>query len=101
MRLKNGVKPRSLQPQVVLAILVADSIYRELGKECVVTSLNDGSHSYNSLHWSGNAVDFRIRHLDSGQPQLVRDRLASAVGVDYDVVLESDHIHLEYQPKGK
>lgn len=102
MRLKTGVDISNIQPQIVFALIPADALYRDEGIECVITSGRDGKHSLTSLHYSGNAVDLRTRDLkvkDSFLPSLIRDRLADRLGVDYDVILEKTHIHLEYQPR--
>ena len=101
LRLKKGVRVTGLRPELLLAITVASSIYEENKYECVVTSLVDQKHGYGSLHFQGSAVDLRIRHLEDDDVKLIVKELSSALGVDYDVVLESDHIHLEYQPKTK
>ncbi len=102
MRAKEGVDISNIQPQIVLALTTANNLYRDEGVELVYTSGRDGKHSITSLHYSGNAVDLRISDLaqkDSFLPSLVRDRLAERLGLDYDVLLESTHIHVEYQPR--
>ena len=63
-----------------------------------ITSGTDGIHGPNSLHPGGNAIDLRTYNLTSGQISAVAARLANRLGADYDVVIESDHIHVEYDP---
>lgn len=101
MKFKEGINTSGVRPELVLALIVADGVYRDVGKGLVVTSVSDGVHSRASLHYSGQAADLRIRNLTN--PEHVVERLKEALGFnpDYDVVLESDHIHLEWQPKGK
>lgn len=102
MRAKEGTDISNIQPQVVMALISANNLYRDEGVELVYTSGRDGKHSLTSLHYSGNAVDLRISDLaekDSFLPSLVCDRLADRLGLDYDVLLEKTHIHLEYQPR--
>lgn len=84
------------------AIAVAEQIYAAAGVPTLtVTSLRDGRHSAGSLHYSGNAVDLRIWELNArGKTAEVAARLRAALGADYDVVPEADHIHIEYDPKG-
>lgn len=62
-----------------------------------VNHITDGQHTaYNSLHYPGFAVDFDIFNLtDVGQ---ATSDVAGAL-VDCDVILKSDHLHIEYQPK--
>ena len=95
MRIKPGVRVRGLKPEAVIALIVAKGVYEAHGYECVLTSGTDGSHSSGSYHYTGEAIDLRLPPADS---QLVRDELAERLGADYDVILESDHIHCEHDP---
>lgn len=56
-----------------------------------------------SLHSQGLAVDFRLPSYFSGfsahHDKSIRQQLHHLLGSDYDVVLEDDHIHVEYDPK--
>ncbi len=97
IHLKKGVRLHGIKPEIVLALVIADQVYMELGHELVITSVIDGKHSRASIHYTGGAVDLRI----PGEHGIaVRNRIARRVGGDFDVVLESDHIHIEWQPKG-
>lgn len=96
IQLKAGVRTAGIRPEIVLALHVAEGIWQAQGRELVVTSLTDGRHSRTSLHYAGAAVDLRIWDLDA---ERARRELAEALGEDYDVVLEKDHIHCEFQPK--
>ena len=100
MYIKQGVKIDLLTPQALLALMVAKDVYeKDHQVELVLTSGNDGSHSSGSLHYGGNAIDIRIWNLpDSVTPEEVRDQIAERLGENYDVVLESTHIHIEYDP---
>jgi hypothetical protein len=83
------------------AISLAEALYASLGKDLVITSLQDGQHQSDSLHYSGNAADFRISNLTSSQAQSIYSSLrAQLYNLGFDVVLEFDHIHAEYQPRG-
>lgn len=100
MRLKDAsVSTRQIRPELVIALMVADSVYREYGKELVVTSLNDARHKHGSLHYSGSAADLRTHYFTTSELEMVYSELRASLSDDYDVVLEGDHIHLEYQPK--
>jgi hypothetical protein len=68
-----------------------------------VTSANDSEHGEGSLHFQNRAFDIRIKNIISG-PHAARgwaERMQVALGDDYDVLLEKDHIHVEYDPKEK
>jgi len=99
MKLKNNVKLADLQPQALLGMLVAEEVYREAGADFVITSVNDSKHMGNSLHYSGYAFDCRIWTLEEDMRQPVANDISAALGEDFDVVLESDHIHIEYDPQ--
>ena len=67
-----------------------------------VTSANDSQHSDISLHYKNKAFDIRIRNIvgdETSEAQLWVERMKLALGRDYDIVLERDHIHVELDPK--
>ncbi len=99
MKLKPDVKVQGLRPEILLAIMVAKDAYKEAGTELVITSLVDGKHSETSLHYTGCAVDIRTRNLPQNFRDYTQIRIRDALTRDYDVVLEKDHIHIEYQPR--
>ncbi len=104
LRLKadpKGVRVRCHATAMSLMVSVVVEVFREVGAEAVVTSADDGRHSTRSLHWMHSALDWRTRDLrDDVERMLVRDRIQDRLGVDFDIVLESDHLHTEWQPKG-
>jgi hypothetical protein len=63
MILKQGVEQKEIALQIYYAIGVAEAVYRQRGMQLVVTSLNDGQHMKESLHYKGLAVDLRTRDL--------------------------------------
>jgi hypothetical protein len=100
MKLKSGVRVQGIRPELILAIVIADGVWRDdAGAEMVVTSVTDGRHSRGSLHYTGAAFDIRTRDLVPDTVPDLAERLRKALGEDYDVVLEATHIHVEYQPK--
>ena len=69
-----------------------------------ITSANDGQHMQGSLHYKNRAYDIRTKNIVGiiEFPLAARswaERIQVALGDDYDVVLEKDHIHVEFQPK--
>ena len=95
----SSVRIQGMRVELLFALLAASRIWAELGYALVITSLNDGRHSWTSLHYSGSAADLRIRHMRTGDAARATEELQAALGIDFDVVLEEDHIHVEYQPK--
>ena len=98
MKLKDGVSLYGLHPKMQVANGIAAVVYQLEGQELVVTAGLDGKHGDNSLHYKGRACDYRIWYFSEAQVKTVTEELARRLGDDYDVVLESDHIHCEYDP---
>lgn len=98
IQIKHDVDLRGIQPQMAIAIAIAASVYaaRGGGSDLMITSGVEGTHMVGSLHYKGLAVDLR---MPSANRTAVRDALADALGPQFDVILEADHVHLEYDPK--
>jgi len=96
MLIKAGVDISRLRPEIRKKLNeIARRVWSIEQEELVITSTYEGHHSEGSLHYADLAVDLR-RH---NQGALVRAELRDKLGMDYDVVLEDDHIHVEYDPK--
>ena len=103
---KDGVDPSGIQLPIIRAIAVTAGVLNAWGRRCTVTSINDGEHSTNSLHYEGMAFDLRTR--DEGpsykqwplwEKRMIAQAIKNHLGGDYDVVVEGDHIHIEFDPK--
>ena len=103
MFIKNEVSLKGITPQIVVAMMVASSLFSvEYQVPLTVTSGSEGKHGYASLHFCGNAIDIRAKDLPSWiSPERVHDDLKARLCHEFDVVLERDplHIHIEWQPK--
>ena len=78
MLLKNGVKIKGIQPETVMGIMFAESIYKLcLGTNdpLFITSVTDGKHMNNSLHYKGLGFDIRTKFLSNAQKMLLFDAL--------------------------
>jgi hypothetical protein len=99
MRVKDGVAFDGVKGPILRAMVLIEKIMEGTGEYCI-TSVTDGKHGPNSLHYKGLAMDLRTRHLRV--PEKV-DEIAKAIrgelGRNYDVVVEKDHIHIEFDPK--
>jgi hypothetical protein len=91
---KRGVTPKNLTIMAAVA-----NAAEEVGVALTVTSGTDGKHMTGSKHYIGGALDVRTRGLIPADQLDVRNTIKRRLGKDYDVVLESDHIHVEYDPK--
>ena len=99
LSLKEGVQLTGLRPEMVLATVVIDAVYTELGVPTVITSAVDGQHSENSLHYTGLALDFRTNTLPPDFQGKLLNLVTTRLGAEFDVVLEEDHLHVEFQPE--
>lgn len=105
MDVRAGVSISGLQWQVVRALIIAEAVYHAHGAGDVhITSGTEpgvAGRRPDSLHARGQAVDIALPPRRS--PDVlrkiaaeIRDRCGDVV---YDVVLENDHIHIEYDPR--
>ncbi len=103
MRAKEGVRIHGLTPQIMWALQICDSVSKEHTKrEIMVTSISDGTHSRGSRHPYGFAADLRLSSwYDKGTPEdrKLHRAFTKELGPDFDVVLESDHFHIEWDPQ--
>lgn len=98
MQIKDSsVKIHGLQIQMLPVLKNAGHIWKDMGEELVVTSARDGIHSAGSLHYYGYAVDFRSRYFSRRGVGIVANRLRDTLGSDYQVIVHSTHIHVEYE----
>lgn len=97
--IKNGVDLSGLKPEMAVADNRIIQIYHKHGSVARITSGLEGKHSYKSLHYVGYALDYGIRGLAETSVKTIYKEIANALGDQYDVILEDDHIHVEFQPK--
>ena len=97
---KESVRFRYFNPKLGTVLDLAREVWDSYGiEECVVTSLNDSTHSRTSLHYAGCAVDLRNRNIPERQRGAILQDLRARLGAEYDVVDEENHVHVEWQPK--
>lgn len=99
MWIKRGVSPRGIRTQILLALFIADQVYRDFGLEMIMTSGSEGKHGYGSLHYVGLGCDVDAVGVTDSQQRDIAAEIKKRLGEEYDVVSEATHIHIEYQPK--
>ncbi len=100
MRIKNGVRFSSPEMAMGHASMVMQEICKEFAVECVVTGGVE-KHQHPSKHVYGGGLDYRTRNIN-GRPERKQgfaDEARKRLGDGFDVVLESDHLHVEWDPK--
>ena len=103
MKFKVGVGLKSLTPQALLGMIVADAAYKAFNLDMTITSVNDSTHMEKSKHYKGLAFDIRTKGTGMAK-RLHGDIQRSLAHIGYDVILEdlegdNEHIHVEYDPK--
>ena len=96
MRLKRGVTLEGVQWPMKKAIEHADRIWKQLGRELVVTSAAKDPKQLQTLHAFGFALDFRTFYFRRFTKENAARLLQRALGEDYKVLVCSTHIHCEY-----
>lgn len=97
--IKDGVVFKNLKPRALRVFGVFDKVYAYFGVTCTITSANDSTHMAGSKHYTDDAWDLRTWTLEPDQIYQCATLLRYELGHDYDVVVEKDHIHVEYDPK--
>lgn len=111
LSIKDGVKINLLEPEL------SSQLYRLAHLWCAIFPLDrdgltvtsgyeghpsDGVHRPDSLHYKRRAIDLRTRDVDAARvKEYFCPMAAKLLGSDFDVVLESNHVHIEYDPKGE
>lgn len=99
MMIKAGASIKGAKPELVIGLIIAASVYETFGVDLVVTEITGGTHSPGSLHYVGLAADLRTNNVPEGRVPTLFNNLKIALGAQFDTVQESDHIHIEFQPK--
>lgn len=117
MRVLPNVRFSKASPQIFMgAMILSQIIERKIKGYATITSCGDGKHSSpSSKHYPDpktglvNAMDFRIRDFDGNMNDIsaLDNKLSAeivkeakeAIGPEFDLIFEMDHLHLEYDPK--
>ena len=109
LSIKHGVDLVGITVPMLMATMVVNSVYSHYEAECTITTGRNGVHMRGSLHYAGNALDYRTKNIaeDSVKTAIYKD-IKERLGMQYDVVLHPyvnegnpGHLHIEFQPKEK
>lgn len=95
MLIKLGVDISRLKRPARRSLNVVERVFRAAGEEPVITSTYEGNHSPASLHYIDLAYDVRMPPPNKLH---IFDILREDLDDNFDLVLKSDHIHIEYDP---
>jgi len=93
-----------VQPEILLGLIILQKVFDTAQAELIITEVTGGKHSLNSLHYNGQAMDFRSKHLTERTCEVILSNSKIALGENFDFILEgagtdNAHFHLEYDPK--
>jgi len=105
MKAKSTVSLSGCSFYIGYAAAVIEAAYVNIGVDFVLTSARDSIHGTGSLHYTGNAIDARTRHLTKTQGDTILAVIkAELEPLGFDVIDErgktgAPHFHVEFQPK--
>jgi hypothetical protein len=101
MLFKKGTRLYGVRGELAAALVAIDDVYKDCGARLVVTSVMDSKHGDHSYHYEGAAADLRLpSRCGARKPDdEVSADIRFALTDEFDVVLEGDHIHVEFDVK--
>lgn len=96
MKIKKGVIMAGLQLPMQQVLIHANYLWKVAGKELVVTSALDGTHSAGSYHYYGYALDFRTYYFTRAKALELVQELKKLLPSQYTVIWHKTHIHVQF-----
>jgi len=96
MLIKAGVDISRLNREIRRTLPKVQKVLDEWSEELEITSTYEGNHGEGSLHYSNDAYDMGLPKYN---PVGVAANCRTALGKDFDIEGEDDHIHIEYDPE--
>jgi len=95
-----NAKVKGMQPEILLAIIIADQLMGKMyERNLTLTSITDGHEDKpKSLHNPGYAFDMRTWSMNGAEKAKFGKELSQLLGDEYDIVVEGNHIHVEFDP---
>lgn len=89
-------------PKVVIIVAALVNAANALGlkEDMFVTSCNDSVHAKGSAHYTDEAADFRLHHLQPADKHRLADALKARLGSTFTVLIEdeglpNEHLHCQ------
>jgi uncharacterized protein YcbK (DUF882 family) len=106
MIIKPGVQIAGLRREMQIALDYVEEVYEKYGHTPIITDAYDDKKRIirgrvkDSKHYSGEAFDVRIWNVGADVHRIYGRLLKGLTDIGFDIILENDHIHIEYDPKG-
>lgn len=98
MKIKKGVELAGIKPEMIPVFIVMQNVSDLFGFQAVLTSGLEGKHK-TIVHPLGMATDWRLSKLGNVVDKRIQVAIKERLGDQYDVVLEVDHYHIEFDPR--
>lgn len=100
MKTKDKTVETNFSNELLLGIIALSDIYKQHGQEIIITSGSELStkHCKNSKHYIGDAMDIRSRNTPTYILKAIQNDVRTSLP-NYDYLIESDHIHYQYNLK--
>ncbi|MCD6163748.1 MAG: hypothetical protein J7K40_15210 [candidate division Zixibacteria bacterium] len=100
------VKLAGLKSEMVMASILVSQVFEKYHLGTIITAgteefYPDGKriHMVGSKHITGEALDFRSRHIPDAVYSKLCSDIVDAVGGEYQLIKHENHLHLELDPE--
>ena len=102
-RKDNTVKMVGIVPEMIVALILVDQVFDKYSLGTIITAgaeefYPDGKriHMVGSKHITGEALDFRSRHIPHAVYTKLCADIQDAVGAEFQLSRHRRHLHLEF-----
>jgi hypothetical protein len=96
---RNDLWVTGLKPEMVPVQIVLLDIGQDTGLKITISGVMEGDHAQKSRHWSGMAIDCFCEPWNAAnRSALVASLKARLPDRLYDVIDETTHVHIEFDP---
>lgn len=99
--IKFGAEVEGLETEMLIGLGIVYGLLVANNRDLTVTSGNEDIpvHRENSWHYKNRAIDIRTRDWSPSERVRIYALIKTTLDfIGFDVVLEKDHIHIEYDP---
>lgn len=97
LSIKADVRVFGLRPEILIALIVAEGVYRDAGFDLVLTAGIDGNHAAGSSHYQGEAIDLRTSTIPEDKRAGILAEIIKRLTPDYFAQVEVDHFHIQWK----
>ena len=90
---------RGIAPEMCIAHTLLCFLFARHNIAVRLSSGTESRHRTASLHYIGHAIDVSFRNIPQKLISLLHAEMKSVLGDEFDVVAETTHFHVEFQPK--